>query len=91
MAFERTINTNTGITVQNAYSKVEFLSLIGKDSISFNIRNYTANPTDTEVHLPFFSEEKNFKCAYDLNGENPIRQAYTYLKTLPEFEGVSDV
>ena len=27
---------------------------------------------------------------YDLDGENPIKQAYQHLKTLPEFEGAED-
>ena len=27
---------------------------------------------------------------YDLDGENPIKQAYEYIKTLPEFEGAED-
>jgi hypothetical protein len=91
MAFTRTIYTNTGITVQNSYSKVELLSLIGKDVINFSVRNYAESPQGRDVQLPYFSEEKNFRCDYDINGENPIKQAYVYLKTLPEFEGVSDV
>lgn len=27
---------------------------------------------------------------FDLIGENPVRQAYLYLKTLPEFAGATD-
>ena len=32
--------------------------------------------------LPHFSDE-GFVCDYALDGENPIKQAYQYLKTLP--------
>jgi hypothetical protein len=28
-----------------------------------------------------------YSCAYDLNGANPIAQAYAHLKTLDEFAG----
>jgi hypothetical protein len=28
--------------------------------------------------------------SYDINGENPIKQAYLHLKTLPEFAGAVD-
>jgi hypothetical protein len=28
--------------------------------------------------------------AYDIDGENPVRQAYLHLKTLPEFAGATD-
>jgi hypothetical protein len=27
---------------------------------------------------------------YDINGENPIKQVYIYLKSLPEFAGAVD-
>jgi hypothetical protein len=29
-------------------------------------------------------------CPYDIEGDNPIKQAYEHLKTLPEFEGAID-
>jgi len=29
-------------------------------------------------------------CAYDINGKNPIAQAYDHAKTLPEFAGAVD-
>jgi hypothetical protein len=31
-----------------------------------------------------------FPFAIDLDGPNPIKQAYEHLKTLPEFEGAED-
>ena len=34
--------------------------------------------------------QSTYGCAVDLDGENPIRQAYIHLKTLPEFSGASD-
>jgi hypothetical protein len=35
-------------------------------------------------------EERPYFFAYDINGENPIRQAYLHLKTLPEFANAVD-
>jgi hypothetical protein len=29
-------------------------------------------------------------CKYDITGNNPIAQAYMYLKTLPEFASAKD-
>jgi len=31
-----------------------------------------------------------YKCPVNLDGENPMRQAYLYLKTLPEFAEATD-
>lgn len=38
---------------------------------------------------PFF-EAKVFSCADDIHADNPIKQAYKHLKTLPEFAGALD-
>ena len=35
-------------------------------------------------------DEKTFYCEYGINGENPIKQAYLHLKTLPEFADTVD-
>lgn len=29
-------------------------------------------------------------CAYDLEGENPMKQAYAHIKTLPQYDGAQD-
>jgi len=35
-------------------------------------------------------EELPYQFAYDITGENPIKQAYLHLKTLPEFLNATD-
>lgn len=35
-------------------------------------------------------EERPYLFAYDIAGDNPIRQAYLHLKTLPEFANAVD-
>ena len=83
MALAKTVLTIHGFQSNNAYHRVEGVKLENKTAISFHIRSYTA--TDK----PFF-EESVLSCAYDIEGANPIKQAYEYLKTLPEFEGALD-
>jgi hypothetical protein len=39
--------------------------------------------------MPAFGDAE-YSCAYDLDGANPIRQAYLHLKTLPEFANATD-
>ena len=83
MALKKTASNAQGFTAADAYHRVENVILVGKDRIAFNVRAYK------KQDLPFFADE-NYNCAYDLNGVNPITQAYAHLKTLPEFENAED-
>ena len=83
MALEKIVITDTGLRCSNAYIRVEGLSLIKKDEINFFVRSYADKDKQ-----PF--SEKIHYCAYDLNGTNPIAQAYAHLKTLPEFADAID-
>lgn len=83
MALAKTVLTVHGFKAVNAYHRVESVKLESKTAMSFHIRSYTA--TDK----PFF-EENVLSCAYEIDGNNPIAQAYEHLKTLPEFAGATD-
>ena len=83
MALQKTIITVHGFEAIDAYHRVEAVRLESKTAMSFHIRSYTA------VDKPFF-EESVLSCVYALDGENPIKQAYEHLKTLPEFAGAID-
>jgi hypothetical protein len=63
----------------DCYSKVETAS-VSKQNATFNVSFKYSNG------ILF----KNYDCAYDINGENPIKQAYLHLKTLPEFADAVD-
>jgi len=83
MAIKKTISTVYGLQAVDAYHRVESLQLRGKTEILFAIRSYA------DVNKPSF-QEQSLSCAYSLTGENPIKQAYEHLKTLPEFVGATD-
>ena len=83
MALNKTTTTSQGFEAVNAYHRVEGLYLVTNQMISFHIRTYK--------DVAFTSFADNFySCAYDITGENPIKQAYEYLKTLPEFSNATD-
>ena len=84
MALKKTITTEYGIDVIDAYHRVECVRINGKNSISYNLRSYKDNSG-----LPFFGE-RIVNCDYSIEGENPIAQAYAHVKTLPEFAGAVD-
>jgi hypothetical protein len=85
MALQKTTVTPQGFDATNAYHRVEGVSLKAKDEISFRVRSYK----DASEAVAFY--DAGFFCAYDLAGENPIKQAYEHLKTHPEFAGAADV
>jgi len=84
MALQKTTATPYGLTATDAYHRVEGLSLISKIRIGFLVRSY-ANPNNAAF------SEMSCECDYDLDGDNPIAQAYAYVKTLPEFADATDV
>jgi hypothetical protein len=85
MALQSTITTDSGITVENAYSRVEKVKLTSKKSIAFELGSYVSQESTSAFN------SKGYLAKYDLSGDNPIRQAYLYLKTLPEYENADDV
>lgn len=84
MAIQKTVTTQHGLVANNAYHKVENVAIQNKDQMSFNVKVFVSK----EQNLPF--EMLAFSCVYDIQGDNPIRQAYKYVKTLPEFSDAVD-
>jgi hypothetical protein len=83
MALLKTTTSPQGFEATGAYHRVEGLSLITNQSMTFRVRAYK------DVSFPAFGDN-GFMCAYDITGENPIKQAYLHLKTLPEFLNATD-
>lgn len=84
MALQKTITTAQGLTAANAYHRVESVSLLGKDKISFHLRSYTS------TSMPFFQED-HYVADYSLSGSNPLEQAYSHLKALSDWSDAEDV
>lgn len=82
MAIKINVELENGIKVDGAYLRVEYPT-ITKDSISFHLRKYIS------IDKPFFSEDI-LSASYDINGENPFKQAYLYLKSLEEYADAED-
>lgn len=84
MALQKNTTMPTGVTVSNAYHRVNTVRIDQKNLLRFTVSGHV-NPD-----LPEF-EVQAYSCAYDIAGENPIEQAYEHLKTLSEFAGATDV
>lgn len=83
MALEKTVTSPQGFKAVDAYHRVEGVSLNSKNEIIFHVRSYK------EIGKPFFAEQV-LVSQYDLMGENPIKQAYEYLKIQPEWSDATD-
>jgi hypothetical protein len=83
MALQSNI-TWKGVAVENAYVKVTAFSG-DKNTMTFSLGYFASADEETT-----FGEERR-QCALDLDGDNPVKQAYENLKTLEEFSGATDV
>jgi hypothetical protein len=84
MALSQTITTPHGFVANMAYCRVENVKIHGKSSIEFVVKSYKSKEDLVSFDTSLFS------CDYDLHGDNPFRQAYKHLKTLPNFAGAID-
>jgi hypothetical protein len=84
MALEKTVQTEYGFIAENAYHKVCNVIISNGKTMSYRV-NVFANKNNS---ISF--QVKDFNCDYDIQGDNPIKQAYKHLKTLPEFVGATD-
>lgn len=81
MALQKTIIFK-GISVGNAYLKIQSFNG-SKELLKFDLATHSKAG---EQALTVSS----FEIPYNIAGENPIKQAYAHLKTLPEFAGATD-
>jgi hypothetical protein len=75
---------NGALEIPNAYWKVESVTSTKTDSSCVVSISKILEDNQTAI------ETKQYKFATDMQGDNPIRQAYKHLKTLPEFAGATD-
>lgn len=83
MALKKTVDFR-GLQIMDAYLKIELTTI-------------RSGNQDMEVRLGYWMPDKasqfhaeKFTCPYELNGDNPIAQAYLHLKSLDAFAGAED-
>lgn len=84
MALQKTIQSNFGLEIPNAYNRIGRIQIVNKAEMTFVVSAFINSEADVPV------EATSHTCAYVLSGNNPIAQAYAHLKTLPEFAGATD-
>ena len=72
------------LIIPNAYFRVDKI-ILTKDKINFET---SVNRKNADLLIQVLNHR--YACDYNLQGANPVKQAYEYLKTLPEFAGATD-
>lgn len=83
-----------GNTITDAYIKVTGYSG-GKTNMTYSYGVFSKETVNQEdgasVEIKNLEQELHAICAVDLDGGNPVQQAYLNLKTLPNMNGAIDV
>jgi hypothetical protein len=84
MAFLIDVALPTGLSAPQSYVRVSSVSLTGKTQAAA-YASYFAAPNSAAAY-----QVTEHEFLYELEGPNPIKQAYEHLKTLPEFADATD-
>lgn len=91
MALSKSITLESGIEVQDSYARIDSRSGGNKGPLTISL-NYYVNHQAFEDGKSFVLQEiYTFESDASDEAPNDIKQGYEYLKTLPEFEGATDV
>jgi hypothetical protein len=82
MALSKTFDF-AGLTVTNGYLRVTEVSG-SKNRVAFSVSFAVASDTDAVKY-------ERFDFVPNMDGDNFIKQAYEYLKTLPDYADATDV
>jgi hypothetical protein len=90
MALLNTVTLPNGIHLPTAYVKVHSVSG-SKELLQITIQGYMDQTTYADGKQAVYSQYFSFTPSVASDAENFLAQAYTYLKTLPEFAAAIDV
>lgn len=90
MALQKKIELSNGITLENAYIRVDAV-MGSKFGMSFNVDTYMSETAYKNKKGYMERKAYSFVPSVDEDSKNFIAQAYKYLKTLDEFSDAKDV
>jgi hypothetical protein len=89
MALKKIIEVNSGITVNDAYVRIDGLRG-NKDKIMLTVSVYKDKQAQTDGKNPADQKLYNFIPDITDTSLNFVKQGYLYLKTLPEYSDALD-
>jgi hypothetical protein len=88
MALKKSINFK-GIEIKDAYIRISRFDG-DKNTLSFGVSFHSDPNAQAFDNKTYLLNDAEAGVVYVLDGDNPIKQAYQFLKTLPEFAGAVD-
>lgn len=90
MALKILVTADSGLTVENSYARIEWFNG-SKEAMGFSLNYYVSQEALQEGKSMITQKMFSFRPLVNIDSDNFIKQGYEYLKTLPEFEGATDV
>jgi len=91
MALLRSIELDSGLSVTNAYARVDNRSGGNKTEMNFALNYYISQQAFMDGKAFVKQEHYSFEPSVDEGAPNDIKQCYEHLKTLQEFADSIDV
>lgn len=89
MALSKTINLQNGLTVDNAYIRID--TVVGsKDLLNITVKSYISQQAFQEGKAYLEQKLYSFTPSVEEETSNFIKQGYEYLKTLEEYQDAVD-
>ena len=89
MALNKSIITNSGVSLVNTYIRIDTVSGC-KNNILLTVNSYVSQETFNEGKAYLEQKFYAFTPSIADGSENFIKQGYNYLKTLDEYTGATD-
>lgn len=89
MAISKTINLQNGLTVEDAYIRIDTVAR-NKDLLTINIKSYVSKQAFQEGRSYLEQKIYSFTPSVEENAPNFIKQGYEYLETLEEYQDAID-
>jgi hypothetical protein len=89
MAITKTITSDSGIEVTNAYIRIDGYSCNGENAVCARIRAYVSRELKKADKAPISGTEDIIALSVDYSDTaiNPKKQIYEYMKTLEKYLG----
>lgn len=89
MALQKELESETGAVFSEAYYRIDNIKLSKAEGLWISVNVYINEAAFNNEKEPI--QLKNYRVGYNPNGGEPLTQAYEYMKTLPEYDGATDV
>ncbi|WP_323896347.1 hypothetical protein [Aeromonas veronii] len=89
MAISKDVSTSFGVVLDKAYIRVSSIRIFDKCKMAIIVSVYAIDPAVAGRNIEAIKEESHL-ADYDIDGEEPYKQAYGFIKGLDCYVGCVD-